>query len=205
MEEVKQHIIGKAEELFLKYGIKSVTMDDIARELAISKKTIYQYFTDKNEIVNRVVHIYLEREKETMAEARRSAEDIIEECFLLSRCLRENHIRINPVVFWDMKKYYQKAWNLYQEYKNEIFFESIRQTLEKGIREGYFRESINPEILALLRLEQIQLIFNEDIFPRHKFNLYEIQEQLYNHFMYGLLTEKGKQAFEQYTSNYNAQ
>jgi TetR/AcrR family transcriptional regulator, cholesterol catabolism regulator len=198
LEETKNLIIGKAEELFLRYGIKSVTMDDIAHELSISKKTIYFYFKDKDELVNIVARIHLEKEKEEIEKIQGQAKNTIEEFMMLSRCIKESHLKINPVVFWDLKKYYHQAWQIYQEYKRGVFFTSIKSSLERGIAEGCFRKDINVDVLAALRLEQIQMTFNEDVFPPEKFGIMEVQKQLFEHFVHGVLTEKGKKEFEEF-------
>jgi TetR/AcrR family transcriptional regulator, cholesterol catabolism regulator len=195
LEEIKQIIIGKAEELFLRYGIKSVTMDDIAHELSISKKTIYQYFTDKDELVIMVTRAHLEKEKEEIEKTRSQARNTIEEFMMLSQCIKESHMKMNPVVFWDLKKYYYQAWQIFEEYKSGVFFDSIKSSLIRGIKEGFFREDINVDVLAALRLEQIQMSFNDKIFPPEKYDIAEVQKQLYEHFVHGVLTEKGKVEF----------
>jgi len=205
LEDIKNNIIESARNLFLKYGIKSVTMDDIAQTLAISKKTIYQYFKDKDELVSVVARAHMEMEREAMDTMRQRAQNTIEELVLISRCMRENHMRINPVVFWDLRKYYRTAWEIYQEYKKGVFYQSIRGALERGVRQGYFRSDIDIETLAALRLEQIQMCFNPEIFPDEKFDRVEVQKQLFEHFIYGLLSEKGRKEFFEYISNYQEQ
>jgi TetR/AcrR family transcriptional regulator, cholesterol catabolism regulator len=198
LEETRNLIIGKAEELFLKYGIKSVTMDDISQELAISKKTIYQYFKDKDELVNTVARVHLEKEKEEITNISKQARNTLEEFMMLSRCIKDSHLKMNPVVFWDMKKYYHEAWEMFQEYKRGVFFESIKLALKRGVAEGYFRNDINLDVLAALRLEQIQMSYNENVFPPDKFNIVEVQKQLFEHFVHGILTEKGRNDFDEF-------
>ena len=202
MEEIKNKIVESAEGLFLKYGIKSVTMDDIAKDLAISKKTIYQFFKDKTEVVNSVARNHLEKERQEIEEIHAKAENIIEELIMMTRCMRDNHMRINPAVFLDLKKYYKSAWQIYLKYKNSVFYQSIVKSLERGIREGYFRKNIDIEILATIRLELIQLSFNDEIFPRDKFNFIEVQNQISDHFINGILTTKGKELLENYNKTY---
>jgi TetR/AcrR family transcriptional regulator, cholesterol catabolism regulator len=196
VEEIAQKIIASAEGLFMKYGIKSVTMDDIARDLAISKKTIYQYFKDKTEIVVKVAHSHMAREKNQIEEIQSKAANIIEELIMMTRCMKENHMKTNPAVFLDLRKYYKKGWEVYLEYKNKVFYKSILTSLKRGIAEGVFRPDINAEILATMRLEIIQLSFNDDIFPRDKFDFTEVHKQLAEHFIYGILTIKGKELLE---------
>lgn len=205
MEEIKEKIIEGAADLFLKYGLKTVTMDDIARHLAISKKTIYQYFNDKNELVNTVAKMHMELEKKQIEEIQNQTSNTIEELIMMTKCMRENHNRINPVVFLELKKYYKKAWQIYLEYKSNVFYQSILSSLKRGIAEGVFRSDINVEILATMRMELVQLSFNDDIFPRDKFDFREVQNQLSQHFLNGLLTIKGKEQIENYYKKYQEQ
>jgi AcrR family transcriptional regulator len=198
VEPVKKNIVEGADELFMKYGIKTVTMDDIARYLSISKKTIYQYFADKTEIVNTVALEHLEKQKSEISTVKNSARNAIEELFMVSRCLRENLVKINPSVFHDLKKYYRSAWEIYLKYRSEVFYQSIQDTLENGKDKGYFREDINVKILATLRQEEIQMVFNGEIFPRDKFEIKEVQIQLFDHFVYGILTAKGQKLYHKY-------
>lgn len=192
MEDIAENILESAEALFMKYGIKSVTMDDIARELAMSKKTIYQYFKDKTDIVVQVARRHMEHEKQQIEDINNQSANIIEELIMMTRCMKENHMKINPSVFMDLRKYYQRGWQVYLEYKNKVFYKSILASLQRGIAEGVFRSDINVEILATMRLELIQLSFNDEIFPRDKFNFTDVHQQLSEHFIYGILTEKGK-------------
>lgn len=176
-------------------------MDDIAQSLAISKKTIYQYFKDKNEIVNTVAKVHMEKEKREIEEIHQQSGNIIEELFQMAQCMKKNHQRINPSVFYDLKKYYKKAWQIYLDYKNRVFYKSIISSLNRGISEGVFRPDINVDILATMRLELIQLAFNDEVFPRDKFDFAQVHQQLGEHFIHGLLTEKGKRLLSAYSAS----
>lgn len=190
-EDISQRILDTSAHLFLKYGIKSITMDDISRELSMSKKTVYQFFKDKNEIVCRVAAEYLEYEKHKFEAIHEESGNAIERLFGYSQCIRELFDRMNPVVLYDLKKYYAEAWKMYLNYKRDIFYKSIINTLILGIRQGYFRNDIDVDILATLRLEETQLSFDEDIFPSNRFDFRKVQFQLFDHFVYGIVTEKG--------------
>ena len=133
--ENKRNIIGKAEELFRLYGVKSVTMDEIARELGISKKTIYQYFKDKDELVCETTTHILECDKHEFDQIQKEAANTIEELFLISKCLRRNLENLNPSILFDLKRYHPKAWKIFIEYK-EMFF---KETVRKNIKKRYFR------------------------------------------------------------------
>jgi len=167
-------------------------MDDISRHLSISKKTIYQYFKDKNDLVLLVTRGYLEEEKIEIQSIKSNTSNAIETLIEESLCLRRSITDMNPSLLYDLKKYHHEAWELYLEFKEKVFINSLVETLENGIREGYFRKDIDPEILAVLRVEQIQMSMENLIYPRSRFEFSNVQVQLFDHFLNGLISEKGK-------------
>lgn len=202
INEVKNKILKGTEELFLRYGVRSITMDEIARHLGISKKTLYQYFTDKDDIVSTTTREHLLREQEVFEQIAKESKNAVEELVKLSGCLRQNMKGMNASLLFDLQKYHQNAWNVWLEFKNKTIRNSVVRNLKKGMEEGLFRAEINPEILAAVRLETVQLGFDEHLFPQEKFNLMDVQVQLLDHFIYGILTEKGKKLFQKYKATH---
>lgn len=200
--EVKDKIIHTAESLFLQYGIRSVTMDDIAKELGISKKTIYQYFSDKEEIVCNVTEDHLSKEKAEIKSIVYGSDNAIEVLRGISRCMRRNIQNMNPSLLFDLKKYYHKAWKIYENFKHGELVRMMEETLERGVKEGLFRPEINPSVLAIARMEQAQLGMDPQIFPREQFDFIDVQYQLVNMFIYGILSEKGRAVMEEYEKIY---
>lgn len=179
------------------YGIRSITMDDLSKELSISKKTIYQHFKDKDEIVYLTTRMALEHEQKSLNEIQQRSKNSIDELILITRFMREHIIKINPSVLFDIKKYYRSAWQLYLTFKEDVFTDAVRASLKRGIAEGYFRSALDVDILAVLRLEMIQLTFDDNVFPRVKYDFREVQMQIFDHFIHGILTPKGLEAFQQ--------
>lgn len=196
--KVKEKIIVESIVLFTKFGVRSVTMDDIAKNLGISKKTIYQHFKDKEEIILSTTQLYFENELKVMMELENNYKNAVDHLHNLTVCLRERLRNTNMSVLFDLKKYYASAWELYKKYKHDIIFNSVLNNLKKGISEGLFREDINPEILAYLRIGEIEQSFNNDNFPVDSFSLVEIHDQIFEHFIRGILSEKGFKLFETY-------
>jgi len=205
MEEldVKTKILKGAEELFMRYGVRSITMDEIARHLGISKKTLYQYFLDKDDIVASTTHNHLVREKKQFDQIAEESSNAVEELVKLSYCLRENLKGMNPSLLFDLQKYHQKAWSIWIEFKNKFIRESVVRNLNKGIEQGLIRPEINPEILAVVRIETVQMGFDDQLFPRDKFNLLEVQMHILEHFIHGLLSDKGKKLYLKYKEVYH--
>lgn len=196
--ESKEQIAQAAEDLFLAYGVRSVTMDDISKKLAISKKTIYQHYRDKDEIVCLVTERVMEREEEQINEIKHEAKDVIHELILLSKYIREHGQSVNPSVLFDLQRYHRSAWEIYLKFKENVFLYSLIDTLNRGKVKGYIREEVNVDILSLLRLEEIQMAYDADVFPRDKFNFQEVQVQLFDHFVHGILTSKGLDTLKLY-------
>lgn len=196
--ETKIKILKGASELFVRYGIRSVSMDNIANHLGISKKTIYQYFKDKDEMVFSVTEAYVLRDKEQLEEVARNAKNAIEELVGLSGCLRENFKDMNPSLLFDLQKYHHKAWNVWLDFKTKFIRQQIERSINQGKEEGYFRPELDSSILAIMRLETIQFPFDPILYPKSEYSLMNVQTQLFDHFIYGLFTEKGKKLYEKH-------
>lgn len=196
--EIKKRILDSSEALFFKYGIKGVSMDDIATELGISKKTIYQHFSDKDGIVLAVFSRHIEAEKSESITAQQQAKDPIQEIFFASESIRKNLTDINPSVLLDLKKYYPVSWDLFQKFKSEHFLGLIISNLKTGIETQLYRPEIDVEILARLRLEQVDLGFDGKIFPPAQFKMLDIQLAFLDHFLHGILTASGLALYNQY-------
>jgi TetR/AcrR family transcriptional regulator, cholesterol catabolism regulator len=205
MEEtnIKEKILKGAEELFVKYGVRSISMDDIARHLSVSKKTLYQHFADKEDIVTMTCRQHLDRNCTEFDAIRDNAKNAIEELANLSGCLKRNMEHMNPSLLFDLQKYHPKAWTVWLDHKNKFIRESVVRNLKQGMQEGYFRPEINPEIIAAMRLELVQLAFDESVFPRERFRLAEVQMSIFDHFVYGLVTEKGRKLYQKYKEKLN--
>lgn len=196
---VAENILEKADALFNKFGVRSISMDEIAGELGISKKTIYQYFKDKDDMVYQITRNTIEKDKSELEAATQNSGNLISALLQMSKCLRENFNKINPSLIFDIQKYHPRSWELWMDYKNEFVFNTILNTLEKGKNEGIFRQEINVQILATFRIEQVQMSFDEKIFPRNKFDFKEVQLALFDHFLHGILTPKGQKIFDDLT------
>ena len=197
---VEGKIIQASHDLFMRVGIKSITMDDISKDLSISKKTIYQYFKNKNDLVLKVTKGHLDEEKHEIQTIKDNTSNAIETLIEESMCLRRNMTDMNPSLLYDLKKYHHQAWALYLESKEKVYIRSLMETLEKGISEGYFRTDIDPEILAVLRVEQIEMSLGNLIYPRSRFEFKDVQTQLFDHFLNGLVSEKGRKLLKKYTT-----
>lgn len=196
--EAKEKILKDAEELFIKFGVRSVTMDDVAREVSMSKKTLYQYFDNKDTLVSEVALSHITKEAKEFEEIETISQDAIHEIFLVTLCLRKHVFKMNPSLLYDMQKYHADAWDHYLNFKNNFIRGHIERNISRGIEEGYFRADIDPRVLSILRVEQVQLAFDTKIFPQDHFDFAAVQLQILDHFIHGLLTEVGRKKYEEH-------
>jgi AcrR family transcriptional regulator len=190
-----KEILHGASELFLRYGVKSITMDEIARHISVSKKTIYQHFADKNELVITFTRMVLEQQKSEMIDLENSGVNVMESLRDLSEFLRNKVCNINPSLLFDLKKYFPQAWKIFTEHKKTFLKDHLKRLLERGMKEGYFRANLNMNIISKMRIEQVEMIFNPDMFSESEFNISEVHMQLFQHFVYGICTLKGHEEF----------
>jgi len=199
--EMKEKIAERASELMLQFGIRTVTMDDISRDLGISKKTIYQYFKDKKELVNTITSIHLNLEKERFEGTAITSENSVHELIMVSQCLRESMKDMKMSLMNELQKFYPEAWQMYEDFKTEVMLESITTVIKRGQKEGLFRAEVDPYLIAVMRIEQVQTFIMRNLFPREKYSLYDAQMQLFDHFIHGLFTIEGHQLFNDYTTS----
>lgn len=193
-----ERIIEGGEELFLTAGIKSVTMDDIAKHLGISKKTIYHFFKDKNELVVALVNKKLKDDECQINDIISKSDNVIEEMINMMKCSEEIFSRINPIVIHDMQKYHPDAWKQFQNFKADVLIRTLEELLTKGMKQGYIRPEIDVKIIARMRVNQVEMGFNTNLFPIAEFSTWKVQYQFLEHFNYGICTLKGYKLLNQY-------
>ena len=188
----------KAHELVMQYGIRSVSMDDIAGALGISKKTIYQYFADKDELVEAVIKDSIEDSQNCCLHDKAIAKDAIHEVFLAMEMMQEMFEEMNPSIIYDMEKFHPKAYAIFHQHKYNFLYQVLKDNLTRGIQEEIYRADINIEVLIKARLETMMLAFNQQIFPKNKFSLVEVEIHLTEHFLFGLASLKGHKLILKY-------
>ena len=196
--ENKEKIVEGAGELFMRYGVRSVTMDDVARELGMSKKTLYQFFTNKDDLVLEVSKAHIEREKIEFGEIKAVSKNALDELFSITKCLRISMQRVNPSLLFDLQKYHPSAWDLFLDFKYNFIRSMVERNVTKGVEEGYYRSEITPDVMAKLRMEQVQMAFDPKVFPPSEYDLVEVQMQVLDHFIQGLLSHQGRKLYETY-------
>jgi AcrR family transcriptional regulator len=197
MDEVKTRIISGADELFLRFGVKSITMDEIAKSIGMSKKTIYQHFNDKDELVKLVVEENIRDQEIQVQLIQTTAKDPIDEILKFSEYMRSLFANMSPFLLMEIQRYYPKAFEIYLSFKEACIISSIKNNMKWGMDMGYYRPDINVEVLSRLRMEEVEWGFDPKVF-KEKVHLDEIQVQLIEHFLYGICTLKGHKLINKY-------
>ena len=186
-ERIKQ----KAHELFMQFGLKSVSMDDIANSLGISKKTIYQFYSDKDALVEDVIDSIIMHNQNCCEVDRQKAENAIHEIFLAMDFIMEIFRSMNPSLVFDMQKYYPVAFAKFSKHKNDYLYSVIKDNLKRGIAEDLYRNDLMVDVIARFRVESMMLPFNPEFHTKLKQNLAIVEQEITLHFLYGMVSMKG--------------
>ncbi len=191
MDEKELQILLQVEALFMQYGVKSLTMDDVARHLSISKKTLYQYVSNKNELVQKALGRHIDKERQDMEEICSSATNAIDELFAISKHVSGMLKNIHPSVVFDLQKYYPEAWQIFDEYKMNYIYDCISTNLERGIKEGLYRDNLDVPIVSRIYIGRVDMLFDPKLFPPGQFNIADVYLELIRYHVRGIASEKG--------------
>ncbi len=198
MNEKLNEIVAKVSELYFKFGIKSVTMDDVAKSIGISKKTLYLYVNDKSDLVEKVIRYSMRRKEihgiDTLDGKPLNAIEKMVEVYKSSLAMLN---KINLSVEYDLEKYYP---SLYQEFKlkrRENIYKAIAGNLEQGIEEGFFYNDYNIDIVSKLHVSRIENLIETDIFEKDEYSLSEIFKQMFYYHLRAISKDRAIKYFEE--------
>ncbi|MBN1387778.1 MAG: TetR/AcrR family transcriptional regulator [Bacteroidales bacterium] len=191
-------ITEEAAVLFMKYGIRAVTMDSIANHLGMSKRTIYEHFADKDELLVSVINNMAKKQKDVFRKIMDDADNVIEALFEMLRVASLHFSNTNPTYFMDLKKYHYKVYEMICQKGDIKNYEMSLAMLRRGIEEKIFRDDINIEIVNTGIHSAIDAIRdNEDLLPE-KYSSFEIVDNLLFNFLLGIATPEGQQLINKY-------
>ena len=199
----EQEILAKATELFLTLGIKSLTMNDVAKRLAISKKTLYQFVTDKDDLVTKCVQSQINQNECEMRQACETAHNAIEELIGFSRVASEKLSRIQPSVFYDLQTYHHKAWMILETFQNESILNLTKNNIQRGIKEGLYRTDLHVEIVSNVYLSIIQGLFRNPSSILNHVSWNDFYLEIFQYHVRGIGNEKGIHYINQYLNSDN--
>lgn len=191
MEDKKLHILKNVGKLYLKFGIRSVTMDDVANEFGISKKTLYQYFTDKEDLVGQVIDYYLENPIFNLDEP--GSGNAIDRLFALRSHVSRLLKHFNNNLEFELKKLYPLLYKKVYEFKRKRIYNDTLKNIQDGINDGVFRPDLDLEIIAKLQVGRMLYTLNpeNDIFTEREIASIELFDKVIGYHMHAICTEKG--------------
>jgi AcrR family transcriptional regulator len=189
--EQKENIISQAEDLILRYGVKSVTMDDICRKLGISKKTLYQLVDDKKTLIREIISHHIDEEKKAMQIIQNEAANAIDEMLQIAEYVVSVLKKMTPYVMYDLQKYHHTSWLLLEDFHQTFIKEIIETNMINGINEGFYRSSMNTDIIAKFYIGKSMLLADESIFPSSEYNREALFREFIMYHLNGIISEKG--------------
>lgn len=196
-------IVEIAKALFMKFGVKSISMDDICREAGISKKTIYSRVNNKADLINLVVSDHIQQEEEFIKEITSNSYDAIDEMIKMTEHVLPFLRNIKPSLAYDLRKYYNDSWQLVEKRHYTFIQENIERNIKRGQAEGIYRTEIRPDIISRLYLESSKLMVDEDVFPLRKYKKDRLYTQFIEYHMFGILNESGLEKYMLYKKRRN--
>lgn len=203
MQKDMQDIIQKIADIYFRYGIKSVTMDDLARELGISKKTLYLHFNDKKEVVIKVIDHIIKAQKCGISDALNKPDtNAIDKLMMMTHFFAEHLRNSNASLTYDLQKYYPDVWDEVIEFKREEVYRHIIDNIETGIREGLYNDNMNYEIIARAYVSRMEMYQTDLWQPLDKYPLGEVFQTLFIYHIRGIASKKGINYLEKNMENW---
>lgn len=195
MNEKAILILECAEKLFTRFGIRSVTMDDVAKEAGISKKTLYQFFNDKNHLVECIIKLFIEQHTENLKDIRNISENAIDEYYRVIAVAMEEFLEVQPVFMHDLSKFFPGVWNQIIEFQQVFIKQYMYENLDRGMKEGLFRDDINLDILSSYYASSVTTLFSHNVFPPSKMNFHDLFTELFKYHSNAVMSEKGREVY----------
>lgn len=187
----KKEVISGALILFMRFGIKSLTMDDISRHLGISKKTLYQYVSDKKDLVREGMKFMIGQEKQMLCEAIKTNKTAIDELIGVTKCVSSEIGEMHPSVIFDLQKYHPDAWKLMVDHKNGFIQNMMLENIKRGMSEGFYRKNLNPEVITYIYMGMVDSMLNADNPLAKKMSLDELHTEVIRYHIKGIANDKG--------------
>lgn len=195
---VKEQLIEKSAELFLRYGIRSVSMDDIARELGMSKKTLYQQVENKSDLIRKIFTIKSAEERAAVQEMREGSRGAIEEMVLVLRYMISRLRLSTPPFRYDLEKYYQDIYLELSKLHMTFFVQFIQDNLKRGMKEQLYRTNLKEEVVAKLFVSMAIKLGHNEFFAIREYRLEDLVEQLFSYHIHGIASPRGLEVIANY-------
>lgn len=183
-------------KIFTEHGIKNISMDDLSRMMGISKRTLYQYVENKVDLLKKISLYIQETIRTSMEELKKTDLNAIDILLEMSKIASSKHLRINPMITFEFRKYYPQVFEDYICVKKELIIENIKKNIDQGIKEGLYRQDLNKDIIAHLYFKKIEDFHNPEITDLQNFSYESVFEVMFENHIRGIANQVGIEYFE---------
>jgi len=191
LDEVTK-IIDASESLFKKYGIRSVTMTDIAQKLGMSKKTLYLHIENKEDLVSRIMQRYISKNKEMYVLIQKEAKNALDELLKVSLYTQEQMDDINSSVLYDLQKYHRAVWQLLDDFNRKEILMMVENNLKTGVEEGLYRQNLDISLISRLHVSLMPILSDDELFPINDFPTDQLHREFMRYHIHGIVSDKGR-------------
>ena len=203
MDEKVDRILSESLRLFKKNGIRSVTMDDVSKELGMSKKTIYLYFANKSELVEKVLDYMLEKERTVCIEGDLAKMNAIDFLLAVSQNVSKQMKDMNPINSFELQKYYPAIFREFVNKKRDHVFEKVKQNFTQGIAEGIYRNDLDIDLVARLYIQKLIDVHNPEFLESVNFGFEKVFQVMFDNHIRGIANAEGLAYYEKQTKMLN--
>jgi len=193
-----EQILSKCEQYFMRNGLKSTTMDDVCRFMGISKKTLYQFIDQKSDLIFKIVQRRVEEEQHMAKAIAAESENAIDELMRISRHVHEKLHQTPPSILYDLQKYYHRSWELMDQHRKNFVAGMIKANIERGIKEGFYRNDLQTDIVTAVFTCAIAAMVEEDFYAENVYSPSEAYRVFIDYHIRGIASERGMEVYGEY-------
>jgi AcrR family transcriptional regulator len=191
-----QELVGPIKKQFYAYGLKNLSMDEISQKLGISKKTLYTYVKNKEDLVEKIFFGEEDRVFQMSEGISDKSINAIEKLLKISQLVHDEMKQINPMIRFEMMKYYKNSFETYMEKKRLQVFEGMKINMKQGIEEKLYRDDINIDLVATIYLNSFIELHNAEICKILDVNFIQLFEVMFENHIRAISTPTGLEYFE---------
>ncbi len=195
---VKEKITELATELFLKAGIRAITMDDVSASSGVSKRTLYENFRDKDDLIRSCLDLLDKKFNSEHQQVSEKSENTIHLSFNMIKIGVIAINEINPLFFEELKKYHYTTWKEVHTVNMEKQRSLLITIIKKGINQGVFRNNISIDVVVTLLMEQLRMLHDQSLFPAGQYPKQVVFENVFINFFRGIATQKGLDLIDEF-------
>ena len=190
------NILRESSHLFIKYGLRSLSMEDLCREMGISKKTLYQYVENKTDLISKTLDFIIQDAVMALRDANDAGYNAIDQLLKVSRKVCSDMHHFNPSITFDMQKYYPEVYRKFNQTKKEFIFQKIVTNMQQGIEEGLYRDDLPVELVARLYVQKLEYINDPEFLNSEDFSFSKMFQVMFDNHIRGISNLTGLEYYE---------